>query len=196
LSPGIRRRKIAFLEEPVMTLRLVLVAVPLALAALGASAQSMKPGLWENSFTVKSGSGQMEKDMADLQKQMAAMPPEQRKQMEQMMAKSGVGMGAAGNSIKVCITPEDAARMDLPQKDGNCKQEITQRSASSIKFKFVCAGNPPTTGEGEATFNGPTAYSSRVVVNTVAQGKPERMESSSTGKWLAADCGAIKPVKR
>jgi hypothetical protein len=179
-----------------MKLRLVLAAAPLALACLGASAQSMKPGLWEHSFTMKSGSGQTEKAMADLQKQMAAMPPDQRKQMEQMIAKNGMGMGSGANSIKVCITPEDAARMDLPQKDGNCKQEITQRSASSIKFKFACAGTPPSTGEGEATFTGPTAYTSRVVVNTVAQGKPERMESSSTGKWLAADCGAIKPVKR
>ena len=179
-----------------MTLRLALVAASLALTTLGASAQSMKPGLWEHSFTMKSQSGQMEKGMADMQKQMASMPPEQRKMMEQMMAKNGVGMGAKANTVKVCISPEQAARMDIPQQDGHCKQDITQRSGSTMKFKFSCAGQPPTSGEGEITFSSPTSYSSKSVVNTAVEGKPERMTMDQTGKWLAADCGALKPVKR
>jgi len=179
-----------------MKLRLVLVAAPLTLSAFSASAQSMKPGLWEHSFTMKSQSGQMEKGMAEMQKQLAAMPPEQRKMMEQMMAKNGVGMGTRANTAKVCISPEQAARMDLPQQDGQCKQDVTQRSGSTMKFKFSCAGQPPTSGEGEVTFSSPTSYSSKSVVNTVIEGKPERMTMDQIGKWLAADCGALKPVKR
>jgi hypothetical protein len=196
LSKGIWRRKIGLLEEIIMKLSLVLAAVPLALAAFSASAQSMKPGLWEHSFTMKSQSGQMERGMAEMQKQLAAMPPEQRKMMEQMMAKNGVGMGTRANTAKVCISPEQAARMDLPQQDGQCKQDVTQRSGSTMKFKFSCAGQPPTSGEGEVTFSSPTSYSSKSVVNTVIEGKPERMTMDQIGKWLAADCGALKPVKR
>ncbi len=179
-----------------MKLHRVLPAIPLTLAALGASAQSMKPGLWEHSFTLKSQSGQMEKGMAEMQKQLASMPPEQRKQMEQMMAQSGVGMGARANTVKVCISPEQAARLDLPQNDDHCKQEITQRSASTMKFKFSCAGQPPASGEGEVTFHSPAHYSSKSVMNTTVEGKPERMTMDQTGKWLSADCGALKPVKR
>ena len=179
-----------------MTLRLALVAAPLALAALGASAQSMNPGLWEHSFTLKSQSGQMEKGMAEMQKQMASMPPEQRKMMEQMMAKNGVDIGAKAQTVKVCISPEQAARMDVPQPDGHCKQDITQRSGSTVKFKFSCASQPPTSGEGEVTFSSPTSYTSKSVVNTAIEGKPERMTMDQTGKWLAADCGALKPAKR
>ncbi len=179
-----------------MKLSLVLAAVPLALAAFSASAQSMKPGLWEHSFTMKSQSGQMERGMAEMQKQMASMPPEQRKMMEQMMAQSGVGMGAKANTVKVCISPEQAARMDIPQQDGQCKQDITQRSGSTMKFKFSCAGQPPTSGEGEVTFSSATSYTSKSVVNTAVEGKPERMTMDQTGKWLGADCGALKPVKR
>ncbi len=179
-----------------MKFQRALATIPLTLAAFGASAQSMKPGLWEHSFTMKSGSGQIEKAMADMQKQMAAMPPDQRKQMEQMMAQSGVGMGARANTVKVCISPEQAARLDIPQKDDQCKQEITQRSASMMKFKFSCAGQPPASGEGEVTFHSPAHYSSKSVVNTSVEGKPERMTMDQTGKWLSADCGSLKPVKR
>ncbi len=174
----------------------VAAAAPLALACLGASAQSIKPGLWEHSFTMKSQSGQMEKGMADMHKQLAEMPPAQRQQIEKMMAQQGVGMGAQTNTTKVCISPEDAARLDLPQPGGHCKQEITQRSGSTMKFKFSCAGQHPTSGEGEITFTSPTAYSSKSVVNSTVQGKPERMTMDQTGKWLSADCGTIKPVKR
>lgn len=181
-----------------MRFRLVLATAPLMLAAVGAGAQTttMKPGLWEHSFTMKSQSGKMEQGMTELQKQLAAMPPEKRKQMEQMMAQSGMAMGSKVNVVKVCITPEDAARMDVPKYNDQCKQEVTRRSANTLKFSFTCAGQPPTSGEGEVTFTSPTAYTSKSVVNTSVEGKPERMTMDQTGKWLAADCGAVKPIKR
>ncbi|MCB2028402.1 MAG: DUF3617 family protein, partial [Rhodoferax sp.] len=55
-------------------------------AALQVQAQNLQPGLWELTSTMHSGSGQMEKAMAEAQKQMAALPPEQRKMMQDMMA--------------------------------------------------------------------------------------------------------------
>ena len=179
-----------------MNLRLALAAVPLLLTGLGASAQTMKPGLWEHSFTMKSESGKIEKGQEELQKQLAAMPPEKRKQMEQMMAQSGVGMGAKVNVVKVCITPEEAARMDMPKFNDQCKEEVVKRSGNSLKYKFTCTGKPPTSGEGEVTFTSPTAYTSKSVVNTAIEGKPERMTMDQSGKWLAADCGPVKPIKR
>ena len=69
-----------------MRLRLILAAAPLLVTALSASAQNMKPGLWEHSFTMKSQSGKMEQGMAELQKQIAAMPPEKRKPMDAVLA--------------------------------------------------------------------------------------------------------------
>ena len=172
------------------------VLLPSAMGLAHAQPQKMRPGLWEHSMAMKSQSGQMEAAMAEMQKSLASMPPAQRKQMEQMMAQSGVAMGAKVNVVKVCITPEDAARMEVPKYNDQCKQEVTQRSASTLKFKFTCTGQPPTSGEGEVTFNGPTAYTSKSVVNTRVDGKPERMTMDQAGKWLAADCGAVKPIKR
>lgn len=161
-----------------------------------AQAQKMRPGLWEHSFTMKSQSGQTEKAMRDMQQQMASMPPEQRKMMEQMMAQQGMGMGAPGRSVKVCITKEQAERDEVPQQEGRCTQQVVQRTANTIKVKFTCAGNPPSSGEGEVTFLSPTAYTGRTTVNTTVEGKPERMNMEQSGKWLSADCGNIKPVRR
>lgn len=161
-----------------------------------AQAQKMRPGLWEHSFTMRSQSGQMEKAMSEMQQQMASMPPEQRKMMEQMMAQQGMGMGTSGRSIKVCITKEQAERDEVPQQEGSCTQQVVQRTANTIKVKFSCAGNPPTSGEGEVTFLSPTAYTGKMTVNTMVDGKPERMSMEQSGKWLSGDCGNIKPARR
>lgn len=172
------------------------LAAPLLLACLctGAWSQKVSPGLWEQSMTMKTQSGQLEQGMAQMQKELAKLPPDQRKMMEQMMAGRGVGMAPGQpTTVRVCISPEQAARDEMPQHDGRCKQTEVQRSGSTVKFKFSCTGQPPTSGEGEYTFESSKANSGRVVVDTVAAGKPERMEMQSRGRWLAADCGALKP---
>ncbi|HET7595474.1 MAG TPA: DUF3617 domain-containing protein [Burkholderiales bacterium] len=173
----------------------VTVASALLLAGTSALAQTrMRPGLWEHSFTMKSQSGEMERSMADMHKQLASMPPEQRKQVEQMMAQQGMSMGANGRSVRMCITKEQAERDEFPQQEGNCTQQVMQRTGNTIKVKFSCTGSPPTSGESEVTMASPTAYTGKSVVNTVVQGKPERMTMDQSGKWLAADCGNVKPM--
>jgi Protein of unknown function (DUF3617) len=179
------------------------LAVPLALAALAtlcalpASAQKLAPGLWEHSVTMKTDSGRMEAGMARMQQQLAAMPPEKRKQVEAMMA--GQGMGAMGGGagqpmvVKVCLTPEQAAGDEMPQSDGQCKQLSQERSGKTLRFKFACSGERAATGEGEYTLDSDKAHHGRTVISTTAQGKPERMDMTHTARWLAADCGAVKP---
>jgi hypothetical protein len=177
------------------TTALFAAACALAVHTSHAQTQKMRPGLWEHSFTMKSQSGQMEKSMADMQQQMASMPPEQRRMVEEMMAKQGMSMGPQGRSIRMCITKEQAERDEIPQQE-NCKQQVVQRTANTIKMKFSCTGNPPTSGESEVTFSSPTAYTGKSVVTTAVNGKPERMTMDQNGKWLSADCGNIQPMKR
>lgn len=170
--------------------------VVMLLGAVSAHAQSIKPGLWEHTFSVRSASGQMEGAMAEMQKQLATLPPDQRRMMEQMMAQQGVGLGAKAQSVRLCITPEEAARQEVPAVEGNCTQKVTQRSGNTIRLTFSCADQPPSSGEAEFTFNSATAYSGRSTVRTTVDGKPERMDMTTTGKWLATDCGPVKPARR
>lgn len=170
----------------------------LLFSASGAVAQSTKPGLWEMQHKM-GGSPQMDQAMAQMHKQMAAMSPAQRKQMEAMMGQQGVSMPTAaaggGMAMKVCISPEMAARNEMPsQTEGDCTSTVTARSGNTMKMSYVCK-TPPSTGEGTYTFSGDTAYTMKMVMNTTRKGKPETMTMDGQGKWLASDCGAVKPVK-
>ena len=91
--------------------------VAFGMTALPAAAQTMKPGLWEITNKM-GGSGdqgaKMAAAMEQMQKQMASMPPEQRKQMEKMMAQQGMAPGAGGGmATRICMTKEMAARNEL-----------------------------------------------------------------------------------
>ena len=176
-------------------LTLAFLAGPVAaLIPLGAAAQArLQPGLWEHTMQMKSGSGQMEGAIAQMQARLAAMPPDKRKQIEAMMAQQGAALGGTPGTVRVCLSKEAAERGESPQSDGRCKQEALQRNGNTVRFRFTCAGDPPSSGEGEYTLAGPTAYNGRMVVNTTRRGQPERMEMTQSGKWLSADCGGLKP---
>ena len=172
------------------------LAALLAASAV-AQAQSTRPGLWEMQYKM-GGSPEVDKAMAQMQQQMAAMSPEQRKMMQDMMAKQGVRLaepGAGGGmAMKVCITPEMAARSELPsQSEGDCTTTVVSRSGNTLKLKFACS-KPPSTGEGTYTFSGDTAYTARTVLTQTEGGKPRTTTIEGGGKWLAADCGGVKPI--
>ena len=174
-------------------IRHALPATVLAFSCAAAAAQTQAPGLWEHTMAMKPQGGEMDKAMADMQKQLASMPPEQRKQMEQMMAGRGVSMGAQGTTVKACITKEQAARPAEPQLTGDCTQKDVQRSANTVKFKFECTKPRASSGEGEWTFVSDKAYTGKMTTLTEVAGKPQPMSMDMSGKWLAADCGDVKP---
>jgi hypothetical protein len=173
-----------------------LAAALLPALACAAGAQNLKPGLWEVTHKMQSSSGQMEQGMSQMQQQMANMPPEQRKMVEEMMAKQGMKPGAGGPggmSVKTCMTKEMVEKNELPAQQGDCKTTHQSRSGNTMKFGMVCT-NPHSTGEGQVTFISPEAYSMKMVMHTKVDGKPEKMNMDGSGKWLAADCGNIKPM--
>ena len=180
-----------------MTKLHVAIAALVAAAALPAAAQTLKPGLWEVTNKMQGGSGQMQNAMAEMQKQLASMPPEQRKMIEEQMAKSGVKMGSAGPgggmSVQVCMTKEMVEKSEMPAQQGDCKTTSQSRSGNTMKMAFACT-NPPSSGDGQITFNGSESYSSKMNVSTQVDGKPEKVSMEGTGKWLKADCGSVKPL--
>lgn len=173
----------------------VLITSALASGAFGAAAQTLKPGLWEINNKMSSSSGEMEKAMTEAQKQLASMPPDQRKMMEDMMAKQGVGMGKGADStvMKVCMTKEMVERNEVATQQGDCKHTSSPRSGNTMKFSFVCT-KPPSSGEGQVTFASPQAYAMKMTLNSTANGKPEKMNMDATGKFLSGECGNIKPI--
>ena len=147
----------------------VLSAIALIASTGFATAQTMKPGLWEISNKMSGGSGEMEKGMADMQKQLANMPPEQRKMMEDMMAKQGVAMGAGGGggmSAKVCLTKDMVERNEVATQQGDCQSTNSSRTGNTMKM----------------------------AITRTVKGKPEKMNMDASGKFVSAECGNIKPI--
>ena len=176
-------------------------AVALVLASATTPAQAptrLKPGLWEHSIQVGSQGGQLAAAMKEAQEAMANMPPEQRKMMEQMMAKQGVSLDASGQKVRICLTPEDVARDEIPAAQDGCTQKAT-RSGNTWTVTFQCPardGQPATSGRGTVTMQGSTGYTGDFTMNTQVDKKPEQVTMKTQGRWVSADCGNIKPSRR
>ena len=171
----------------------LLLTALMMLSAACAQAQTQAPGLWEHSFTMKSPGGEMERAQAEMQKQLAAMPPAERQKIETMMASRGVKMGASGTSVKVCLTKEQAAKPAEPRMTGDCKQSDVKRSGNIMSYKFACTKPQPVSGEGQVSYVSDKAYTGRSSMTTQVAGQPQQMTMEMSGKWLAADCGDVKP---
>lgn len=174
------------------------LALPFALLALSAQpvlAQTFKAGLWETNSKAGSGSGKLQGLMAMAQQQMASMNPEQRAKIDGMMARQGVVLSNDGVVAKMCVTPEMVKAHQLPlQQRGSCSYQTEPMTGNTIKFSFSCT-KPQGAGDGTVTFTSPAAYTASTRVTTTATGESETVNIDSTGRWLGADCGSIRPLQ-
>ena len=99
---------------------------------------------------------------------------------------------------KVCISKEMAERDQVPQmnqKETGCQSKNFQRSGGSYSMDIVCDGDRMK-GEGKArgTLTGNDHFSSTYDFKGTMQGKPVTQHHESSGRWLAADCGDVRPL--
>lgn len=176
---------------------LLALSVLALVGTTSAQAQKIRPGLWENTVSMKSSDGRLEAAMAQMQEQLARMPPEQRAQVEAMMARQGLGVAAGKpNTARSCISPEMAARDQFDPGDGRCKSTGHTRNGNVVRFQFVCPGEgAQSEGEGEFTVLSDTENRGKIRVSAARQGQTMRMEMDTHSKWVGADCGSIKPLR-
>lgn len=154
-------------------------AVPAAWAA-----GQMKPGLWEMSMK------------SDAFKAMPKMSPQQMEHMRKM----GVAvpqMQAGALVSKVCVTKEMAAREQLPMErnEVGCHSKNFQRSGNAYSGEVICDGEAMKgTGKVRGTFSGDTGFASINDFKGSVHGQPVSQRSETSGKWLSADCGSVKPA--
>ncbi len=181
--------------RPLQSLLFLSCGLALSGAVAAQTLTARKPGLWELKTTHQGG------PMADAQKQMeaamASMPPAQRKQMEEMMRKQGVGVGGQPGVMRICVSPAMAARQDFAQPDpkDNCQHKVTPVSSSEAKFSFTCKGDDgPSSGEGRLWDLTPEGYKSQMKLQSRHEGKPVTMDVQQSARWVGADCQGIKPL--
>lgn len=152
----------------------------------------MEPGLWEHKMTVNDS--EMQKAMEEARKQLANMPAAQRKMMEDMLAAQGIGIGADGTTVKVCMTKEMIERGQLPKQNDNCNQEIVEAGKNRYHVVFSC-DDQSWSGTSKMHFISKKEYTGETQVVQQRNGKKEEQLITQSGKWLSADCGKIKPAQ-
>jgi len=96
----------------------------------------IRHGLWQHTYNMRTQSGDLEKHLQEAQELLANLPPEQRQLMEQSMAAHGLALGADGQSIRICISREKAALGVIPQQDGECSYQVTERRDNGLSPDF------------------------------------------------------------
>ena len=164
----------------VPVLLLSFLSAPAAVLAAG----PMQAGLWE--MTIKS----------DAIRQMPKISPQQIEQMRQL----GINipqMTGDGIVTKVCISPQMAARDEPPvmsQKESGCETKNFRRSGDRYSLDMVCDGALQGQGKAVGTFTGGASFTSIYDFSGTMQGRPVTQHQETSGKWLGADCGTIKPA--
>lgn len=161
-----------------------LLLLCLTLAGQAWAASQMKPGLWE--VTMRS----------DAMKNMPKIPPEQMEQMRAMGMNVPQFQDGAMIS-KVCVTAE-MAKQQTPGLDSaeiGCQTTNVKRSGTAYSADILCSGGEMK-GEGKVTgtFSGNARFASTYTFKGTMHGQPINHRQESSGRWLAADCGSVKPV--
>jgi hypothetical protein len=166
-----------------------------ALAAFAAGplpVPPVKPGLWEARMSSLDADGH-ELPRPE-QAAMARMPPEARARMAEAMKARGLSMPDANGGTKVCLTKDmfDSGKWQQMATDSGCTTNYSTLSGSTWKFHSSCAALK-SESDGEIVFSGPESYRTKVTTTATVTGKMNTSTRIVQAKWLAADCGDIKP---
>jgi hypothetical protein len=168
-----------------------------ALVGLGLlAADKMQPikaklGLWEITATSSSQMSGMPAMPSIPPEKLAQMPPAQRAQVEAML-KQASGAPTV-TTTQTCITQEKLDKAQFNQERGSCKRTIVNSTSKLLEMHLECVdekGNQSTSDvKYEVTGDNTMKGTNKIKAN--ASGHAINMNIDLSGKWLAADCGAV-----
>ena len=161
-------------------------------ASAGATAgdQRLRPGLWEVSTT------------SPLLQLAPQISPDRMAQLKRLAGQYGIGMpdisGGAATG-RVCVSPAMARRDILPgleQSHAGCRSHDARRTGSHYQVEVSCSstdidGNGSAQGDvtSAETFTGSSRFQGTV------KGIPVDEQAQTSGRWIGADCGGVRPVE-
>jgi hypothetical protein len=149
----------------------------------------LQPGLWSvkvlhQTVDGKSYDAQLAAMQEQMRQRLAAMTPEQRQQMEQMMG----SMPAADGTLHICISPA------MADPTGRCPASKVSRSGNTVTFEFSCTSNGRTSaGTGTSTISA-NAVDSNIAVTMSDSTASHTMQNQTRMSFLGSDCQGVKPA--
>lgn len=154
---------------------------------------AIKPGLWEmTTQSQNSGTPPIPPEA------LANMTPDQRQKFEAAMA-AHMAKQKEPHVYKHCVTEDQLKRgftLDKPEKD--CKKTVKSNTGKVLEVHVECTGGDPAKPEHtagdfyfEAVDSATMAGKTDMTISRGAQSM--NIKTDMHGKWLAADCGDLKP---
>lgn len=176
---------------PTTTLATALaLAVFLCLPAQAAPQGDMRPGLWEVTTA------------SDLLRLVPAIPPDQMQRLMNLAKQNGFDMPQIQNGAatsRACISAAMATRQALPilyQHQAGCSTRNATRDGNQYRLEFVCSSaSVKGSGKAQGTFTNAENFAGQTSFEGTVQGTPVNERAEISGRWLEADCGAVKPLQ-
>lgn len=161
-----------------------------ALLSTPALAQQIpvKPGLWEHKMALRSESGRVEVALEIARTQMALLPVEQRRMVEDTIRQQGLQVDWVNQTFQNCITEEEvqSGRFSFAE-NGGCEQTSVRNKGFVTEIEFVCSQ-----GQGELTLEDGTQYTGTSSMTLNFGGFVENATATHSGRWVGASCSATQ----
>jgi len=158
-----------------------------ALPALSTELPDVKLGLWEMTWSVQTNGKLPTVDLSKI--------PAAQQAMAQSMMKSAMAQMGKPHTYKTCIGEEQlkkGASFDF-NKDPACTTTVLKSSSTELQVKQVCTGKNPRTVSVDYKAATPESVSGSAHVDASNGSNAIAADSKMSGKWLADDCGTLKP---
>jgi Protein of unknown function (DUF3617) len=103
---------------------------------------------------------------------------------------AGMPMAMPAHTNKICLGKQASDDQFVP-KNEDCKVTESRRSGNTQRYKMVCTGKNPMTGEGEITHTR-DAYNGRMRLTGKMEGESMDMTQTFSGKKLGDCTGTIQ----
>jgi hypothetical protein len=182
------RGKVAMRKLHSVGMGLVFCTLQFAAANATDVALNVKTGLWESTITVQT-SGQIPIPEADL----AKMSPEKRQQIEAAM-KAAIASAAQPHTVASCVTAEQLRKgLLFKTEDASCKRTIVSSSSSASEMHEECSGALARTSTIRFHAVSPKEIDGQMHMTVTRDDRTMTSKGTIHSKWLAADCGDVKP---
>jgi Protein of unknown function (DUF3617) len=173
----------------------LILICPLFAATANAAETNMRAGLWQ--ITTSS----------DLLLLVPHIPPDQMQNVKDIATEYGLEMPQIENGAAIsqtCITQQMADTKTLPnfynEQLGCTSQNVNPsknptRNGNNYKIDFVCnSADLKGKGTAEGVITSPESFTGQTNFTGTAQGNPVNEQADINGKWMNANCGAVKPL--
>jgi len=164
-----------------------------AASAVAAGTQlAVTPGLWEiTSTNHTTGAPPIPPDA------LAKLSPDQRARFEAMMKAQQQNQGRT-HVFKSCLTAEQLKRgftLGPTNPQDKCQKTVVSSTSKVLEVHLECTGQDHAVGTFHYEALTPKTVAGKMDIVVTRGAQSMTVKNDMRGKWVAADCGNVKPGK-